>query len=247
VGMLLFAGFLGAALAAAAAAYRRGSAGTRALVGACLGGVSYWFLHGSVDWFWEFPALGAPAIAFLAIAARAGPTGVPAAPARATLLSLRYLLLVPALAAASALALPWMAAHEVDTATAGWRIDPAQAFRRLDLAAKLNPLDDDADLVGGVIAVRLHNRPRAVSYFNRALARNPSGWFARLELAAIDSQAGRRRAALRQLSRARALDPRETAITSAIEKVKHGDGVSPEAIEALLVARTRVLVGTQQR
>jgi len=29
--------------------------------------------------------------------------------------------------------------------------------------------------------------------------------------------------------------------------VKHGDGVSPEAIEALLVARTRVLVGTQQR
>jgi tetratricopeptide (TPR) repeat protein len=216
-------------------------------VAAGLGGFSYWFLHGSVDWFWEFPALGAPAIAFLAIAARAGPTVVPAAQTRATLLSLRYLLLVPALAAASALALPWMAAREVDMATAGWRLDPAQSFRRLDLAARLNPLDDDADLVGGVIAVHLHNRPRAVRYFNRALARNPSGWFARLELAAIDSQAGRPRAALRQLSQARALDPREIAITSTIENVRHGEGVSPEAIEALLVARTRVLVGTQQR
>lgn len=247
VGTLLFAGFLGAALAAGAAGYRRTGPDTRALAAACLGGFVYWLVHGSVDWLWEFPALGAPAIAFLAIAARAGPARLPAATPLTTILRLRYLLLVPAAAAGAAIALPWTAAHDVGAATAAWRTDPGQAFRRLDRAATLNPLDDEADLVAGVIAVRLRDRPRAVRSFKRALARNPSGWFARLELAAIESQAGRRRAALRQLSKARALDPHETVITSAIQKVRHGDRISVEAIEALLVARTRVLVGAQQR
>ncbi|HZC28500.1 MAG TPA: O-antigen ligase family protein, partial [Gaiellaceae bacterium] len=68
VGALLFGGFL----VAAAAAARRTFRGRDAVDGTLRAGVAaavYIGLHGSIDWFWEFPALTAPAIAALALAA----------------------------------------------------------------------------------------------------------------------------------------------------------------------------------
>ena len=69
VGLLLFAGFVVSALTAALAPSARRGAGRLA------GGVAavavlplvVWGVHGSVDWFWEIPALSGPAFAFLGL------------------------------------------------------------------------------------------------------------------------------------------------------------------------------------
>jgi tetratricopeptide (TPR) repeat protein len=68
VGGLL--GLLGscAALTACAAAIRRAPDElARVVAAAALSGFAYWVAHGSVDWFWEFAGLGAPAFALLGI------------------------------------------------------------------------------------------------------------------------------------------------------------------------------------
>ena len=72
VGFALFAIFLASALVAALAARRRARALGRAVVGAALLPLAVWTIHGSVDWFWEFPALSGPALGFLGMATRLG-------------------------------------------------------------------------------------------------------------------------------------------------------------------------------
>jgi tetratricopeptide (TPR) repeat protein len=243
VGAVLFVGFLAAALAAAVRGYRPGN---RALIGACLGAVTYWLAHGSVDWLWEFPALAAPAVACLGTAAGVGGEPPSATARRPRLYPLRYVVAIPLLVAATSLALPWVAAREVDAAAAAWRAAPTQAYARLDRANRLNPLDAEASLVGGVIATQLRQPTRAADYFRSALARDPTNWFAHLQLAALASQAGRRRAALREVSRARQLNPGELTIADTMKDIRRGRPVSARELDASFIARTRVLTGTQQ-
>jgi Flp pilus assembly protein TadD len=68
VGFLLFAGFLAAALTAALAGRRRAGRTVAAVAAIALLPLVVWLVHGSVDWFWEIPALSGPALAFLALA-----------------------------------------------------------------------------------------------------------------------------------------------------------------------------------
>ena len=70
VGTLLFAGFLGFALAGVVQTLRAASGLARAVVAGATVAFAYWFVHGSIDWFWEIPALGAPAFAWLGLALR---------------------------------------------------------------------------------------------------------------------------------------------------------------------------------
>ena len=71
VGTVLFAVFLVAGIAAAVLARRRGRL-EAAVVGAALLPFVVWLIHGSVDWFWEVPALSGPALGFLGMAAALG-------------------------------------------------------------------------------------------------------------------------------------------------------------------------------
>ncbi|MFL5818657.1 MAG: O-antigen ligase family protein [Conexibacter sp.] len=87
VGFLLFAGFLASALTAALAGRRRAGPTVAAVAAIALLPLVVWLVHGSVDWFWEIPALSGPALAFLALAgasmrqSRASATPVFGAPA----------------------------------------------------------------------------------------------------------------------------------------------------------------------
>src|SRR6185437_10010781 len=84
VGFLLFGGFLVAAASAAARTRRRGDADARLLAAALLMPLVVWLIHGSLDWFWEVPALSGPALGFLGAAGGLGTAlGVVAGPARA--------------------------------------------------------------------------------------------------------------------------------------------------------------------
>jgi tetratricopeptide (TPR) repeat protein len=73
VGALLAMAGLVAALLAGARAMRRSDPLGRAVAAAALGGFAYWAVHGSIDWFWEFAGLGAPAFALLGIACGLAP------------------------------------------------------------------------------------------------------------------------------------------------------------------------------
>ncbi len=77
VGVVLAVVGLGAALLACRGAIRRSpDLLARGVAAAAVAGFAYWAVHGSVDWFWEFAGLGAPAFALLglgcALAPRAG-------------------------------------------------------------------------------------------------------------------------------------------------------------------------------
>ena len=70
VGTVLFAVFLIAGLAAALRTRRRGQLAAAAAV--ALLPLIVWLIYGSVDWFWEFPALSGPALGFLGLAVSLG-------------------------------------------------------------------------------------------------------------------------------------------------------------------------------
>jgi hypothetical protein len=238
VGGLLFGGFL---LSALLAFGHHGPAPdfVRGLRAAALVGFAYWFVHGSIDWFWELPGLAAPAFAMLGLGVATGAS--PGAPRKATARpALSIVAGVAALAAVLSLVAPWLAAKEVQAAAHGWRKSPAKAFDRLDRARRLNPLSDQADLVAGAIASRLGDTRRMAEAFGRALERNPDNWYAHLELGVAYANEGLRSPALAQLGAARRLDPREPAIPSVTRSVRAGRHVSTAALDELFIRRTFV-------
>jgi O-Antigen ligase len=246
IGAILFAAFLGAALLAGARSVRQTEPFVAGLAAACIAAFGYWLIHGSIDWFWEVPALGAPAIAWLALAGQAVPSEAPRRLGRLPLYAGLPMVLVAAVAA-TGLALPWVAAKEIDTASASWAANPSAAFDRLDLARQLNPLTDRADVVAGVIASRLHDRRRERTAFVHALERNPHNWYARFELALLDARERKRAAALAQLRLAGRMNPREQVIADVRRKILHRRPISEAAINRIFLERTQILTGTRQR
>lgn len=247
VGATLFAGFLVAALLAAARSLRCRDRASARVAAACVAASAYWLIHGTVDWFWEVPALGAPAFAWLAVASQVVPRDPSPAPKNGLSLYARLPLVLTAAVAAVGLAVPWIAAKEIETASASWAADPATAFRRLDLARQLNPLTDKADVVAGVIASRLGDRGKERAAFSRALERNPYNWYARFELALVDAREGKTASALAQLRVAGRLNPHEPVIPDVRKKIVHRKPVSEAAINRLFIARTEYLTGVRQR
>jgi tetratricopeptide (TPR) repeat protein len=233
VGTGLFVGFLAFAVAAALRS-RRIDATRAALASAGLVSFSYWFAHGSIDWFWEIPALAAPAFAVLGLAGGLSPVepgrvGGRRRPPRAIMA-----LAAAGLAAASvSYALPWLAARDVDAAVAGWRNDSTFALDRLERARRLNVLSSESDVVAGVLARRLGDRERAGAAFRRALDRAPSDWYPRVELAVLELKAGRRAAALVHLEHARRLNPREPSTRALLGLARRNEPVPASLVERL--------------
>jgi tetratricopeptide (TPR) repeat protein len=176
---------------------------------------AYWFAHGSVDWFWEFPGLAGPALACLGLAAGLAPRsrqvaseGTSGRPRWAAVVAVAVL----GVLVAASYALPWLAAREVDRAAGVWRSDPKEADEALANARRLNPLSDRPDLIAGAIASRVGDLDRMRAAFLRALERNPHNWYAYLQLAVAASLEGERERALTLLGEARELNPAEPAL-----------------------------------
>ncbi|HVS29419.1 MAG TPA: O-antigen ligase family protein [Solirubrobacteraceae bacterium] len=239
VGALLLAVAIGAALLAAWRAMR----GPPALAGVVAGGAtmvfSYWFVQGSADWLWEFPALGGAAFATLGLAVGlASSDAGDRAPVRSRLArSARWAFAgALTLAATASLALPWTAALEIKRAESVWRGAPEAAFHQLDAAARLNPLADQPGLTAGSIGLRLGMLERARHYFEQALARDPRNAYATLELGAIASNEGRRQQALALVSRAVALNPQDFVTRNALGPVRLGQPIDITALNRQIAA-----------
>jgi tetratricopeptide (TPR) repeat protein len=245
VGAALLVTALWAALAAALAAIRRRSGLGSAAAAAATASFVYWVVHGSIDWFWEFPALGAPAFALLGLAAGllAPPASPAPLPARrrsfvGRAVAAPAVVLALALVPAVSLGAPWLAEVEQKTAVSTWTTDPAGAFGHLDTAASLNPLSATPRLFGGSIALRLGERARAEGYFRQAIERDPDDAYAHLELGALQAQAGRRSEAIATLSRASQLDPRDDLTRTVLQRVRRGRPVDIASVNRELAARS---------
>jgi O-antigen ligase len=239
VGALLLAGALAAGLAAAARA-RRSPPAERALAAAAVTVFAYWLLHASVDWFWEFPALTAAALALLGMASALGPrrdsprgSGPGLGRPMAAFGGLAAVLL------AVSLVVPWLAERHVSRAIDIWRADPTGAFEQLDRAAGLNPLSPRAQLTAATIALRLGRTARAEREFRGALEREPDNGYALLELGMIAAERGERARATRLLRRARARSPRDQAVYQALDAVRRGREVDLDRINRRILRRAR--------
>jgi len=249
IGALLALVGLAAALLAAARALRSPDPLVRSVAGAALAGFAYWAVHGSFDWFWELAGLGAPAFALFglacALAPRASAAGAPLKPGRQQTAGFRRLgigsgALVAVLAALS-LAVPWLSQLQVQSAARVWTKAPQTAYTRLNDAARLNPLSDEAYLVAGSIALRLGDLARADHELALALGRTPGDAYATLERGAIASTRGDRRSALALLERAARLNPRDPLTLKALRLVREGKGVSIEELNRSILLNAQQL------
>jgi hypothetical protein len=222
VGALLFALFLLAALLAALRGRGRGP--ERATAGILLLPLVVWLVHGSIDWFWEYPVLSVPALAFAgaATALRQAPR-----PAASTTSGRRRRIAAAwwtgaallGFGALVALAIPFIAARRVQKAIAVWPQQPALAYSELRSASGLMGFDAQIYLVGGAIALNLGEHGEARAWLVKAERREDQNWLTPFALGLMDGEQGRRAEGRAQLLSARRLNPREPVIVQALERL----------------------------
>ena len=166
--------FLGA-LVASLRRYYRLPLSKQAVAGTALTMAAYWFVHGSVDWFWEIPALGGVAFLCLGIATSlATPHAAAVRASRSVRNALGAVIAAVALAVVVGYALPWLAAEETVRAATTWRRGPSWRVRTAANRVALNPLSDEPQVVEGAIASRLKDLPRMRSAFTKRAEARPA-------------------------------------------------------------------------
>jgi hypothetical protein len=231
VGFVLFAVFLVAGITAALRARRRGPPLARIAAASALLPAVVWLIHGSVDWFWELPALTGPALGFLAMggALSAKPWPAEAVEARPPGLRgsrrsrTRVLVAIPALlvlvAATVVLALPYLSVREVSMGSDQALSNPAAALHDLKLAAQLNPLNADAGTRAGLIALSAGLNAVAKQRFAQSISRERGAWLPWLGQGLADSALGERQQARRSLRTAYAINNQQPPIQQALKRL----------------------------
>lgn len=241
VGFILFAGFALAASTAALRGRRRGSEHSRAAAGAALLVPAVWLLHGSIDWFWEMPALSAPALGFLAMggALRAPGATEIQAPSSSRRSIQRTLLgaagVLGMLCATIVLTFPYLSVREVSVADDVRARNAEQALRDLATAADLNPTSADPGRIGGTIALQTGRYLQAEQLFRQAIDREPGGWYAWLGAGLAASALGQRPQATHDFTVAASINSREPAIRQALARVRGAHPLAPDAALRMLV------------
>jgi hypothetical protein len=241
VGFALFTAFVVSALVLAARTRRRGAPLAGGVAGAALLPLVVWLIHGSIDWFWELPALAGPGLGFLGLAGglertlwrpEADPDPVPERRRRARWLTAGAGL-VALVAAVVVLGFPYLSVREVSLATD--TTSPTVALRDLQRAAALNPLSSVPGRIAGAIALRTGQYRVAEQRFRQAVDREPGGWFSWLGLGLAASALGERQAAHLYYAVASSINNRQPAVSQGLKRVFSRRPLIPAAGFRLLV------------
>ncbi|HET7050193.1 MAG TPA: O-antigen ligase family protein [Solirubrobacteraceae bacterium] len=243
VGFLALIAFLAAA--AVAALRRRAPRGSLrgALAGIALLPVIVWLIHGSVDWFWEMPALSAPALAFLAMAGALTEEGgatastAPARPGRARTAVVAACGVVAFLAAVVVLSFSYLSVREVSIGSDLRGSNPTQALAHLQTAADLNPYDSEPGRLAGTIALQSGSYEEALGRFGQAVARQPGGWFSWFGAGLAASELGDRAVARHNFEVAKSLNSSQQVIKDALSRVDGPTPMTPQqGLDGLVLA-----------
>ena len=222
IGLLLFATFLVAALLAALRTRRRGAPLARAVSGVAVLPLVVWLIHGSVDWFWEVPALSAPALGFLAMACALGRSAAEHETARSSrpaVWLIRGAAALGLVACTIVLGFPYLSVRKVSEASDARATNPTAALADLATAADLNPWNPDPGRLGGTIALQANEYAEAEARFRQTISREPAGWFAWLGAGLAASALGDHRTAEIDYRTAATIDPQDATIRVALSRV----------------------------
>ncbi|HET6870940.1 MAG TPA: O-antigen ligase family protein [Solirubrobacteraceae bacterium] len=233
--------------AAATALHRRGPTPPAAAVAAtALLPFIVWLIYGSVDWFWEMPALSGPALGFLGMAAALGARNAPGEttpgpatgaitprPTRSARLA-GALGVLALLAAVVVLGFPYLSVREASIGSDLGQNDPAKALHALSVAADLDPLSASPSRLAGYIALTSRSYGDARARFEQAISRDPGGWYAWLGAGLAASALGDRAQARQDFKVAASIDPRNALIAGALADVGARHPLTPAAALQLL-------------
>jgi O-Antigen ligase len=244
VGFALFVTFMIAALLVALRARRRGDWLERTAFAAAMVPLIDWLIHGSVDWFWEIPALSGPALGFLGMAValgrprfafsvtmpRTGTEHELAQPGRRWRrpagLTIGSCALI---AAVAALAFPYLSVREVSTASNIGATNPGAALSDLKLAGELDPLSSEPGRLGGIIAIEAGLFNEAAQRFQQAIDRERGGWYGWFGEGLAQSALGNTAAAAHDLTVAVHIEDQQPVIREALDRVRSTHPMSPRS------------------
>jgi hypothetical protein len=244
VGFALFAAFIAAALMAAFRDRRRGPPLHRTVAAVALLPIFAWLIHGSLDWFWEIPALAGPALGFLGLAGGLSTNQKPPRTESQTgrdgwwtgwpTISIGVIALI---GATLILTLPYLSVREVSMAADAATRDPAAALHDLSVAAQLNPLDSDPTTRAGLLALSAGENRMARQRFDQSVAREPGAWLAWFGEGLAESGLGQRRAADAALRIAYRINNRQPPIRVALERLYSTRPLTyPQALSLFVIA-----------
>jgi O-antigen ligase len=247
IGGLLMVGAFVAALAAALPALRRPDlAGAAAGAGVLMFG--YWLVHGSLDWFWEFPGLAGPALAGLGVAIGVARGREEDPEERSALLGGRRTVAIAAGVALLLIAIvspPWLSEREQRRGTELASVDPEAAVDRLDRAAQLNPLAPTPDKAAAIVEIRRGRDRAAEEHLREAFDRDSGDSGIYLLLGAVVSQDGRSAEAERLIGRARELAPRDPVTGQALRALRRGGKLDPRRLDRWIQRDVQVRIGPE--
>jgi hypothetical protein len=238
VGFALFVAFLVVALRSAGVS-RRGRAPGAVVGAACLLPLVAWLVHGSVDWFWEFPALSGPALAFLAMGMSLGAgaevaagelaAGELAAGEVAAGERVAWVSRIPtpawvtaagvaSVAAVAVLGMSYLSVREYSHAVNEENGDPAAALRDFHRAAEINPLNPGPGRIGGIVALLAGDYVDAEARERQAISREPGSWLEWLADGLAASSLRDESRAMHDFAMAHSIDPRERVVTEALAR-----------------------------
>jgi hypothetical protein len=216
-------------------------------LGAAMAGIAMlplvvWLIHGSVDWFWEMPALTGPALGFLGAAIALAPAPTESSVQRRVRAAPGWIKGVAGalalIAAVVVLGFPYLAVREFSTASNLRSRNPNAALRDLKTAAKLNPLNPQPGLLGGTIALESGYLNEAETRFRQAISREPGGWFPYFGEGLAASALGDSARAKQDFEMAHAINSRSDAVQKALAQVESDHPLSPATALSMLVLAT---------
>ena len=226
VGGVLFFGFLGTCVAVGlwGRFSNLGSEG-KAMVGALVAALTYWFVHSGAEWFWQLPAVTLPAFVYLALLVSPWRRGLITAGAPRWALRANG---IGVAAVAFAVVIPLYAAdYYLEKSRAAG--EPGAALAAVERAQELNPLDPSLPEREAALAIDAGDWDRVEDAYERAIRLNPEHYAPYMYRATFHERRGELDEALLYYRKAHALNPLDEELGRSVERLK-GAGDRQEAI-----------------